>query len=174
MRIIYFFSAVFVFIFSILLVIGIISGPEVSLESETTIVAPESVVFNVLSGIDKYAVWNSHVKKSRCDRSVDIRDITYSIGGRELTLTEKCRIENRENTIHFSSYGDPPDGTFIRNMQNSIRLTNLTDGSTQVNWSFKYTVSPVTAKTISRFVVKSHFEDMLQNSLDALKKHIEG
>ncbi|MGD9900653.1 MAG: SRPBCC family protein [Calditrichaceae bacterium] len=169
-------SAILAVFFIIILVTGIIVNPETHIKKSITIEAPEAVVWTTLASPDDYVNWYKSIRQTEVSpadsKNKSMRDVSYSIIGREMAVTERIDFYESSDRITFTQV-DTIRRSLIHNIRQSIALNALPDGSTEAVWEITYTAPPVLSKLMDIILVRPAFGKLINLNLSSLKKYIE-
>ncbi|MEJ2053004.1 MAG: SRPBCC family protein [Calditrichaceae bacterium] len=166
-------ASVFLLFFTLILILGVISGSESDVNESITVEAPQVVVLRILIDMDNYQQWCPNITESRYNPDTRERETTYMFGDRPVLVHEKVQMIQNENIFLFTAQNNKPRG-YMQNIVNEIRLKENADGTTEINWDIRYTLEPMLSKILNLFFVKPVLSRTLRQNLTSLKALIEG
>ncbi|GEM_PF-5425175 len=172
MKILTIITIVLTLFFSILFLYGILQKDQNTIQTEINVDVPESVVMNTLSDVNNYQRWCPMIFKSRFDESSTNGELTFRIGGHIFSLPFLYKNLPDQHTVIFMQKGVPTSGA-LKDFTQSILLTGLPDGTTNIQWQWQYQVKGLLSKVFNALRIRSTFQKALNRSAEALKKYLE-
>jgi hypothetical protein len=149
-----------------LLAAGLMTDPLTRINTSVIIEAPRPVVWNYLANPDTYDRWSNKASFKFLSRDtlrkIYTRKASYQLAGSEMQRIEEVRVDLSQQTVSIM----PADNnSYLENFHNLISINTLPDGSTQVRWKAVYSVRPLVARVLNRFLLKPAVNSMLAKNL---------
>lgn len=172
MKILTIIAMILTILFTILFLYGILQKDRNTIQTEINVDVPESVVMNTLSDVNNYQRWCPMVFKSQFNESSKSGMLTFRIEGHIFSLPFQYKSLPDQHTVIFMQNGPPTSGA-LKDFTQSILLTSLPDGTTNIQWQWQFEVKGLLSKVFNAIWMRTTFQKALDNSADALKKYLE-
>ena len=152
-------------------VYGIILGKHTLIRESLIIEAPVDVVWNNVHNFDEHSKWMKGLSPLY-NYKHSARQIRYNIGDRTLMVNQQVRTRENAYSIDFIRIGHERYGE-IENLNGSISLHSLADGTTELTWIIDYTLDTISPRVINALFVRPKLKRLIHINALALKAYIE-
>lgn len=171
MKTVIFITALMLIIYSGVFISGILQEPDHVIEKTINIEVPEAVVFNTMIDFNHYQDWCVNLVENRLSSDYTSRQVRYSLWPIDLILEEKVEINLQKRTIVTRQAASNPS-SYLHEFRNDIRMSSLSDGTTNVIWRVSYRVEPIYAKFLNMVLIKPQLEEVIEQNLQGLNQYM--
>jgi len=164
-------AILFIVLFSFFLFIGMFVKSHIELKNSIIIEAPRSAVWKLLSEDGSLFKWSSYIEVLE-NESNSKTVLSYYINDKKLKIPTHLYLNNREQIINLTQAG-PANSSIIQDLQNKLRLKQLSDGSCEITWETTYHINPLFARAFNKLFVIDKLKTIIRNDLQQLKNKIE-
>ncbi len=147
-----------------LLILMFTSQRETRLAAEMTTEIPQPVVFKQL------AIWLAHDSYLiELPDSARMSCVLFDT----MQVHYRLNFNKRRFTIDFVPLQKDDPFQPLKGVQQKIRITRLTDGTTAIHWELWYDVPGFTPRLLNRLFWKKRLKEYLQEQMHQVRKYLE-
>ncbi len=172
MKILLTFSIFLTILLSAMFAFALFSNPETEIETEITVHAPATVIYNLLSNYPDYTKWSTLIHEIHPTGQNNEYLTTYHFGEKSITIRDIIHYSDELYQISIQQTDGRP-GAFLGNITNTISINSLPDGTTVVAWKFRYRLFSIGSILVNPFYIKPDIKRTLESNTMALQKFLE-